>query len=126
MFSSSCRVAGIIIPLKELQIFCFFEKAGDILLPTAELLHSSSCGRAAAILLPMEGQQVSSFLWKSCGYSSFYVRSAGNLRRVEYLLLFFNLWKVSRKFSTSCGRAAGIFLPMEEEQVLFFLYESCM
>ena len=91
MFSSSCRVAGIILPLKDLQIFCFFEKAGGILLPIAELLHSSSCGRAAAILLPMEGQQVSFFVWKSCGYSSFYVRSAGNLRRVEDLQLFFNL-----------------------------------
>ena len=101
--------------------------------------YSSSCERAAAILLPVEELQVFFFLWKNSRYSSSYRRAACNflflgklevfpasrrdvsiLLHVEDLQVFFFLFK-SCRYSSSFGRAAAKLLSMEGQQVSFFL-----
>ena len=121
MYSSSCRrFADIILPMESQHVIFFLYESWRY---SFSYRYYSSCGRAAAILLPMTiSRKFSSyrkaggsfFIWESCMYPSSFRRFAGNV-----LLVQKSCWH-----SSSCERAAAILLPVEELQVLFYLWKS--
>ena len=104
-FFSCRRFSGILLPVKELQLFFFLWKS---------CRYSSSYGRAASIFLPIGELHIIFFLKESWRY----------FLHIGELYVFSFIWNICR-YSCSRGRATAILLPIKELQVFFFLWESC-
>ena len=110
MYFPSYRRAVYIHRVEDLQVFFFLWKS---------CRYSSSYGKAASIFLPIGELHIIFFLKESWRY----------FLHIGELCVFFFVWKNFRYSSSfpksfrhsSCGRAAGILLPVDELQVFFFL-----